>query len=150
MSSTTPMREPETGYWLAYDYRFPTEERAWQAIRDVEGFDVAMAPIRALPEALTREQYALAAAQLHVEEQPDDQIMLVTGCPRPPEASLARCLQTALAKLRQAGIQAERRARPKPEIRYVHCDCGHDVPEGQVMNASLGTSCFSCYDRLSH
>ena len=29
------------------------------------------------------------------------------------------------------------------------CRCGHTIPEHLVMNASLGTSCPDCYDRLS-
>lgn len=29
------------------------------------------------------------------------------------------------------------------------CECGHEVPESQVMSASLGTSCSDCYDRMS-
>jgi hypothetical protein len=31
----------------------------------------------------------------------------------------------------------------------VRCSCGHNVPRAQVMNASLGTACPRCYDRLS-
>ena len=32
---------------------------------------------------------------------------------------------------------------------YVLCDCGHMTYPNLVMNASLGTSCPDCYDRLS-
>ena len=35
-------------------------------------------------------------------------------------------------------------------VRMIRCDCGHEVPEGQAMNASLGTACPSCYDRMSN
>jgi hypothetical protein len=31
----------------------------------------------------------------------------------------------------------------------VRCSCGHSVPKIQVMNASNGTSCPDCYDRMS-
>jgi len=34
-------------------------------------------------------------------------------------------------------------------IKYVMCGCGHECPEAQVMNASLGTSCPDCYDKMS-
>ena len=32
---------------------------------------------------------------------------------------------------------------------FIECDCGHAVPRKLVMNASLGTSCPDCYDRMS-
>jgi hypothetical protein len=37
---------------------------------------------------------------------------------------------------------------PKP-VRMVMCSCGHEVEAGQVMSASLGTSCPDCYDDMS-
>jgi hypothetical protein len=46
--------------------------------------------------------------------------------------------------------------RKKPEPReipmpkMVKCSCGHTIPAGQVMNASLGTSCPNCYDRMAY
>jgi hypothetical protein len=43
--------------------------------------------------------------------------------------------------------QLDRQARR--EANYVRCDCGHRVPAAQVMNASLGTACPDCYDRMS-
>ncbi len=36
-----------------------------------------------------------------------------------------------------------------PEPEQVKCSCGHTVPRGSVMHASLGTSCPDCYDRMS-
>jgi len=41
------------------------------------------------------------------------------------------------------------RKRIAPPVVMVQCDCGHSVPHGQRMNASLGTSCPDCYDRMS-
>jgi hypothetical protein len=38
-------------------------------------------------------------------------------------------------------------AAPAPVL--VRCSCGHSVPRAQMMNASLGTSCPRCYDRMS-
>lgn len=34
-------------------------------------------------------------------------------------------------------------------VEMRRCDCGHTVPVGSVMGASLGTSCPDCYDRMS-
>lgn len=42
-----------------------------------------------------------------------------------------------------------RRRRSAPPVQLVRCSCGHSVPARQVMNASLGTSCPDCYDRMS-
>lgn len=43
--------------------------------------------------------------------------------------------------------------RPKKNVKPVQlikCDCGHSVPQSQVMNASMGSSCPDCYDRMSN
>ena len=39
--------------------------------------------------------------------------------------------------------------RTPRQVEMVECDCGHSVPQGQRMSASLGTSCPDCYDRMS-
>ena len=36
-----------------------------------------------------------------------------------------------------------------PPVKLVKCSCGHTIPSGSVMSASLGSSCPDCYDRLS-
>lgn len=41
------------------------------------------------------------------------------------------------------------RKRSAAPVEMVECDCGHSVPRGQRMTASLGTSCPDCYDRMS-
>ena len=46
------------------------------------------------------------------------------------------------------------RYRPAPPptpapVETIECTCGHSVHPSLVMNASLGTSCPDCYDRLS-
>jgi hypothetical protein len=38
--------------------------------------------------------------------------------------------------------------QPSPKAT-VKCSCGHTVPRTWVMNASLGTACPDCYDRMS-
>ena len=142
----------EDGWWMGFGYRFESEARAQMAIDDVYGFDAAMEPIRALPEALSRSEYEDAAVALGIAQLSEEAVGWTRGshAARPPRGTLSAFLRDALAEHRLAGIEAERAARSKPAVRYIHCDCGHDVPEGQVMSASLGTSCFDCYDRMSH
>jgi hypothetical protein len=36
-----------------------------------------------------------------------------------------------------------------PKIERVKCSCGHVVPRGSVMSASMGSTCPDCYDRMS-
>ena len=45
------------------------------------------------------------------------------------------------------GVIGTKRNAPTPVM--VRCDCGHSVPQGQRMSASMGTSCPDCYDRMS-
>lgn len=44
---------------------------------------------------------------------------------------------------------AKARKTARKTVEIVRCDCGHDVPRRMVMNASMGTSCPRCYDRMS-
>ena len=39
--------------------------------------------------------------------------------------------------------------RDAAPVALIRCDCGHSIPHGQVMSASLGKSCPDCYDRMS-
>jgi hypothetical protein len=50
-----------------------------------------------------------------------------------------------------AVIEAWAELHPKKtvETELVKCACGHTVPRGQVMSASMGTSCPDCYDEMS-
>ena len=43
---------------------------------------------------------------------------------------------------------ATRRAGAPP-VKLVKCSCGHTIPSGSVMSASLRSSCPDCYDRMS-
>ena len=38
----------------------------------------------------------------------------------------------------------------RESIEMIKCSCGHIVPRGSVMSASMGTSCPDCYDRMSY
>ena len=56
-------------------------------------------------------------------------------------------------KARLSAIETARRAaqrRDAQPVRMVRCDCGHAAPANLVMNASLGTSCPDCYDKMSN
>ena len=44
---------------------------------------------------------------------------------------------------------ARRQAQQALRIARVMCDCGHSVAASQRMNASMGTACPDCYDRMS-
>jgi hypothetical protein len=39
--------------------------------------------------------------------------------------------------------------RVKPPVRMTKADCGHTIPASWMMNASMGTSCPECYERMS-
>jgi hypothetical protein len=36
-----------------------------------------------------------------------------------------------------------------PPVKMIKCACGHTIPSGSVMSASLGSSCPDCYDKMS-
>ncbi len=48
----------------------------------------------------------------------------------------------------------EIRYKPEPTViqtaEMKKCDCGCTIPRSSVMNASVGTSCPDCYDRMSY
>lgn len=46
-------------------------------------------------------------------------------------------------------IQETARPEQPGDEDLVRCSCGHSVPRISVMQASLGTSCPDCYDRMS-
>ena len=45
-------------------------------------------------------------------------------------------------------IMAARRATAPP-VQMVKCSCGHTIRRESIMNASLGSSCPDCYDKMS-
>lgn len=47
------------------------------------------------------------------------------------------------------GVGIIRKKRAIKHVELIKCSCGHSVPQSQVMNASLGTSCPDCYDKMS-
>ena len=51
------------------------------------------------------------------------------------------------ALIRDADAQPVR--TPAPVVQMVRAACGHTVARGEVMSASLGSSCEDCYDRMS-
>ncbi len=61
---------------------------------------------------------------------------------------------TAVIGIGGIGVFTENEApispvQPTRTTPLVRCDCGHSVPDAQVMMASQGTSCPDCYDEMS-
>lgn len=107
-----------------------------------------------MPEALTRQEYEAACATMGANVMPDahcTDYAVRYGAFRPPEYPASHCIEMALARRRLAGLEAERTAQPQAvtTVEMVRCDCGHTVARGLAMNASRGTSCPACYDRMS-
>jgi len=107
------------------------------------------------PDVLGRPEYEAACAALGAQIMPDvscNSYGVCNGWFAPPDYPVAHCVKMALAKRRQRGMEAESAARlvaPRPAAPMVRCDCGHSVVPVLVMNASRGTSCPDCYDRMS-
>lgn len=50
----------------------------------------------------------------------------------------------------RSAVGARLAAQPAPTpVPLVQCDCGHLIAAASVMNASRGSACPDCYDRLS-
>ena len=59
-------------------------------------------------------------------------------------------VQRVLILIQESNERREtRRAKQQESDPMMRCDCGHTVRRSWVMNASLGTSCVDCYDRMS-
>lgn len=46
-------------------------------------------------------------------------------------------------------MEIRQKPEPRPAPETVRADCGHSVTRMQLMNASSGTACPRCYDRMS-
>jgi len=130
-------------------YRHETEESAWKQMDD---YDRSIY-IENLPE-LDYEQYRSECAKLGLKPDPMewdgynikywDSGVAVATLEHDSAVKLARKHQKFLDK------QAESKPKPKsPAPEMILCDCGHRVPKGCAMSASLGTSCADCYDDMS-
>jgi len=117
---------------------------------------------KTLPAALSRTEYEAACAESGFSPQDDGWCKSVAKDPPASDpkyhsleqypAVLELSKHAILAARRYAHIRANTVARPKiasTKVDMVMCDCGHEVPAGTRMIASLGTSCPSCYDRMS-
>lgn len=47
----------------------------------------------------------------------------------------------------ESKLAAQREAIPPQKL--IKCNCGHTIPEFQILNTSTGNSCLDCYDRMS-
>jgi len=66
--------------------------------------------------------------------------------PSPEMRARLQSLRARLAALKAAKASMR---RTKTVKTMTTCDCGHSVTADAVMNTSSGTSCLSCYDRMS-
>lgn len=108
-----------------------------------------------MPDQMSREQYEAACVATGVSAVADADIARAFytqewGLEYWQSMDRTARVQWQLGRRRQAGMVAEARQRrqsARPEM--VRCSCGHTVPRSQVMQASRGTACPDCYDRLS-
>jgi len=66
--------------------------------------------------------------------------------PTPEMRARLQSLRARLAALKAAKASMRRSTKT---VKTVMCDCGHSIAADAVMNTSSGTSCPSCYDRMS-
>ncbi len=65
--------------------------------------------------------------------------------PAPGEWDAYQAIRTAFKHTQAVPVVAA-----AVEIPMIKCSCGHSVPQGLVMSASMGNSCPDCYDRMSN
>jgi len=93
------------------------------------------------PTPETLERAIQGAMQIEGKTQPEIIALLESG------KSVRWCQSSNYYYDHSYGVIGRKRTAPPVEL--VSCDCGHSVPTGQRMNASLGTSCPDCYDKMS-
>jgi hypothetical protein len=138
----------------AYAFKSETEAQnyadAWNAWWSIEP---------TLPRApLTADDYAAACATHGVQSHESDlnSYGIQFGEFDPVTHGVKTMIEMRLARARRTTrideVKRERATQPATPpklVVLVACDCGHTVPRDQRMNASLGTSCPDCYDRMS-
>lgn len=154
------------GFVTNDSYLFDSEAAAAGYCKNWNEHWTAMKPLETVGYGLSRADYEAACARLGIEAMPDrecDSYGVKYGefeprweKGRPGGYSNEYCLKMALAGRRLGGITAERKSappRPRPQPDYPNgrkLACGCTVYNAvEVMNASMGTSCFECYDRMS-
>ena len=110
-------------------------------------------------QAQTREGYEQVCAECGVTPQPDAEILrrayaLHYAEYRRETWQAMRREDRVLFKLGRVRLlcaEAElKRARSRPaSVREIRANCGHLIPANLLMNASMGTACPDCYDRMS-
>lgn len=145
-------------------YLFETEEKAKEFCDLWNEHWEAMKHVDAVMPALSRAAYEAACQFFAVEVMTDERcdsygVRYGDFGPYMQGMRMAAytpkfCVQMALARRRQGGIEQERKAatpqpqRPKPQpVAEKLCDCGHYT--AHPMTTSSGTSCPDCYDRMS-
>lgn len=116
---------------------------------------------KTIPAAISRDEYETLCRQNGITPRDDKWCAMVAKDSNPFDLQYYSVEQYAsvlesgkhsvLCNRRYAHIRANRETQPRPlaTVTMVMCDCGHSVPAGQRMSASLGTACPDCYDRMS-
>ena len=94
------------------------------------------------PTAETLEQAIVGAMEIEGKSRDEIIAILESG------SSVRWCKSPNFYYDHSYGVIGTKRAAKS--VKMVECDCGHSVPVGQRMSASLGTSCPDCYDRMSN
>ena len=145
-------------------YAFPDEERARTFCEMWNDHHAAMATIADIPARISRQEYEAACTEHGCTPLTDADCCgygVTYGEFKPwlnsdgsrGGNSPQQCIAMALAGKRQRAIRDEKAAQPKSVRQPVPmkmCACGHAVPIGEAMSASLGSSCPGCYDRMSN
>ena len=162
-----PITEGEKKGWFAPTGFHLTKPAKWHecyTVADPEAFIEHMIKYNNLPHhALNRAEYETTCAQNNVEPMEDgalDTYGMENGDFGMSHYHTVReNRQTGIAntihQLRYRAIRDELKLRkqqavkPAPPVKMVKCSCGHTVPSGSAMSASMGSSCPECYDRMS-
>ena len=107
-----------------------------------DGYVGGMGKTWTTPTPETLEQAILGAMEIEKLSREEVEFLLENG------KSMRWCKSPNYYYDHSYGVIGRKRT-PKP-VEMVECDCGHSVPRGQRMSASLGTSCPDCYDRMSN
>lgn len=117
------------GAWIADDERLLDLCEKFNGVDDLG--KVVPGYSRNSVRLLTRDEIVRALAYGH-ELRIDDQDWY------------SKCRSGSSYRIRKDFAQKSTKA-----VVMVKCDCGHTVPKGSVMSASLERSCPDCYDRMS-
>lgn len=104
-------------------------------------------------QAAERAMKTSSYAVLHMEYDGSElQLEWNNGMARGPNAAEFWARHEVWRSIQEAARTIDAQSKSAQTVTVpamVKCSCGHTVPSVQVMNASNGTSCPDCYDRMS-